>query len=405
MSLPNFKTQIQNIRKEAIEMGFSIKTMDGYLTIWNKFINWKKQENFIYNEEDYKKFLLEHYNFDVDTYTRNSKSRHQQYIRSKRMLDDFDKYKEKISKTMLPHALYCDYPIKWNPIVENYLNYCKSVKQNSESSIKLKRIYLGHILAYFNKNGINNLGDFNKKNIVEFINQMVHKGDVSKRRNFSVLRDFLQYLFIESILNEDLSIYIPKSKQVKRKKIPTYLKQEKIEELLNNISKETKVEIRDYAIILLAARLGLRVSDILNIKLKDIDWINHKLNITQPKTANLNTLPLSKEVGWAIINYIKKSRPIANNEYLFIKFKYPFEKMDRFANFDKYFDRIDIDISTENKKGIHNLRHSLATNMLENEIPIDIIASTLGHSNKNTTNTYLKVDIKNLKRCALEVDE
>ena len=113
-------------------------------------------------------------------------------------------------------------------------------------------------------------------------------------------------------------------KRRRRKKIPTYLKEEEVENLLESIPKNTKVEIRDYTIILIAARLGLRISDILNIKLKDIDWQNHKLNITQTKNKNLNILPLTNEIGWAIIDYIKKSRPKCNNEYLFVKFKYPF---------------------------------------------------------------------------------
>ncbi len=90
MSLPDFKTQIKNIRKEAIELGFSISTMNGYESIWNNFIKWKNEEYFIYDENDYSKFLLEYYYFDVKSYSAKSKSRHQQLMRSKRILDDFN---------------------------------------------------------------------------------------------------------------------------------------------------------------------------------------------------------------------------------------------------------------------------------------------------------------------------
>ena len=217
-------------------------------------------------------------------------------------------------------------------------------------------------------------------------------------------RDFLNYLFIEDIILEDLSCYIPKIKKSRKRKLPTYLKTENIEQLLESIPKERKIDIRNYTIILIAARLGLRISDILNIKLKDIDWKNYKLNVIQPKTNNLNILPLSKEVGWAIINYIKNSRPKCNNEYLFVKMKYPFEKMEQFNNFNKYFEKCNLEENI--KKGIHNLRHSFATNMLDNDIPIHIISSVLGHSDINTTSsTYIKIDTKNLKKVCLEVDE
>ena len=380
-----FKTQIDNIRKEALELGFSIKTMDGYKFIWNTYMKWKNESNFYYNGEEYTTFLLEHYNFDVLSYSSESKSRFQQLMRSKRILDDFEKYKKFMEKRMLPNSLYSNYPDNWNLILDKFLDYCKEIKQNSGSSLKIKNL--------------------TKDNITTFINDVVTKGEISKRRNFYVLREFLNYLFIEEILFVDLSIYVPKIKKSKRIKIPVYLKADKIEELLNNISKETKIGIRDYVIILLAARLGLRISDILNIKLKDIDWKHNKINIIQNKTNNLNILPLTNEIGWAIIDYIKNSRPKCENEYLFVKMKYPFDKMTQFTQFNKYFDKVNVKIEENNKKGIHNLRHSLATNMLEEGIPLNIIASTLGDTLQTTSNTYLKVSNVLLKQCALEVDE
>ena len=404
MNTLDFKTQIKNIRKEALEIGFSISTMDEYLRIWNKFIYWKSTNSFVYNEKDYIDFLLDYYKFDVNSYTNKSRSLYQQLMRSKRILDDFDTYKIFMQKRSLPSSLYSDYPSNWNVVLDNYLDYLKNVRQNSNNSIIIKKRYLINLLSYFYKNGLNELDNFSKTFVVDFINKIIDKGNISKRRNFYVLRDFLNYLFIEDIILEDLSCYIPKIKKSRKRKLPTYLKTENIEQLLESIPKERKIDIRNYTIILIAARLGLRISDILNIKLKDIDWKNYKLNVIQPKTNSLNILPLSKEVGWAIINYIKNSRPKCNNEYLFVKMKYPFEKMEQFNNFNKYFEKCNLEENI--KKGIHNLRHSFATNMLDNDIPIHIISSVLGHSDINTTSsTYIKIDTKNLKKVCLEVDE
>ena len=226
---------------------------------------------------------------------------------------------------------------------------------------------------------------------------------LSKRRNFYTLRDFLQYLFIEGVIQEDLSVYIPKIKSTTRKKLPVYFKQEEIEEKLKEIPRERKIEKKNYAIILIAARLGLRISDILNIKLKDIDWEHHELHIIQQKTNHSNILPLPKDVGWAVIDYIQHARPKCENEYLFVKMRYPFEKMEQFHNFNKYFETEEIE---NTKKGIHNLRHSLAKNMLDNDIPLHTISSVLGHHSLETTsNTYLSIDEKHLKECSLEVEE
>lgn len=85
--------------------------------------------------------------------------------------------------------------------------------------------------------------------------------------------------------------------------------------------------------------------------------------------------------------------------------KYPFDKMINFNQFNKYFDKANIEITEENKKGIHNLRHSLATNMLDMEIPLNIISSTLGDTLETTSNTYIRTSEKLLRKCVLEVDE
>lgn len=405
MNTQNFKSKIKEIRKEALEIGFSINTMNNYLSIWNKYINWKNLSNFDYNEEEYVKFLLEYYNFDISTFSSKSKSHHQQLMRSKRILDDFDSYKQFMLKRVLPNSLYSNYPSSWNLILDKYLEYCKQIKLNVDKSIKLKQSYLERLLSYFYKNDILEIKNINKEIIIIFLNNVIEKGEVSKRRNFNILRDFLNYLFVENIILTDLSVYIPKIRATGRKKLPTYLKKEKIEELLDSIPRETKVEIRDYAIIIIAARLGLRINDILNIKLKNIDWKNNKITVLQTKNNNLNSFPLLKDVGWAIIDYIRDARPKCNNEYLFVKTQYPFEKMEQFNSFNKYFEKVEQDIDDNRKKGIHNLRSSLATNMLEDNIPISIIASTLGDTLEVTSKTYIKVNNNLLKKCALEVEE
>ena len=312
-----FKTQIRNIRKEAIELGYNKSTMNGYLNIWNSFVKWKNSEDFVYNELEYSKFLLDCYHFDVTSYNDKSKSRYQQLMRSKRILDDWDNYKNYMIKRVLPKSLYNEYPSDWNITLNKYLDYCKNIQYNSSNTIKIKQNYLKCVLSYLYQNNILELKDITKNIIVSFINESIDKGNISKRRFFYILRNFLKYLFIEDILESDLSIYIPTIKNGRRKKIPTYLKEEEVENLLESIPKNTKVEIRDYTIILIAARLGLRISDILNIKLKDIDWQNHKLNITQTKSKNLNVLALTNEIGWTIIDYIKnQDQTVIMNTYL-----------------------------------------------------------------------------------------
>ncbi len=402
----NFKTQIDKICEEAINVGFSKITMDNYLFIWNKYIKWKQINDFVYDEKEYAKFLLECYGFDVNTFSNKStKSWFQQLMRSKKILDDFDSYKKCITREALPGKLYNIYPSEWDNIFTNYEKYCFNVRQNSHDTVKAKTSYAKRISSWFYQNKVTDLSKITKEHIFLFTNIFIDKSYRVKQRNFYVLKQFLEYLFINSILNQDLSIYVPSIKRQSRKKIPTYLKVQDIQIILDSIDNNTILGKRDYCIILLSARYGLRISDILNIKLKDIDWINNKISVKQFKNNNLNLLPLTKELGWAIINYITESRPKCKNEYLFVKMKYPFDKMTHFNQFNKYFEKADINVNEKNKKGIHNLRHSLATNMLDSGIPLSIISSTLGDTFETTSNTYIKTSEKLLIQCALEVDE
>ena len=402
----NFKTQIDKIRKEAISIGFAKATIDDYQYIWNKYIKWKQINDFVYNEKEYAKFLLECYGFDVDTYSNKStKSWFQQLMRSKKILDDFDSYKKFITREALPGELYNIYPSEWENIFNNYEKYCLDVRQNSLNTVKIKILYAKRISSWFYQNQVTHFSKLTKEHILMFANSFMDKTDRVKRRNFYILKQFLEYLFIDNILKQDLSIYVPSIKRQVRIKVPTYIKKQEIQTILESIDNNTILGKRDYCIILLASRYGLRISDILNIKLKDIDWTNNKINVKQFKNHNLNILPLTKEIGWAIIDYIKKSRPKCKNEYLFVKMRYPFDKMTQFNQFNKYFEKADINVSEKNKKGIHNLRHSLATNMLDSGIPLNIISSTLGDTLEITSNTYIRTSEKLLSQCTLEVDE
>ena len=404
MSLPNIKTQINNFRKEVKKLGYRNSTIDKYISIWNNYIKWKKESDFIYDSKEYSKFLLEYYNFDINEYTNKSKSSFQQLMRSKRILDNFDEYKKFKEKEMFSKSYSITFPNDWNNTIQLFADYIKNVRNNCDNTINTKIDYLKKELSYFHNQGLNNLCEFSSSYINKYISDTINAGKISKRRNFYILREFLDFLLINNIIESELSCYIPRIKSSRRKKLPCYIKQDKIEELLSIIPREKAIEKRDYAIIMIAARLGLRINDILNIKLKDIDWKNNKILIFQTKNNNLNSLPLLRDIGWAIIDYIKV-RPKCDNEYLFIKHKYSFSKLNKFNQFNKYFDKTDIEINEDNKKGIHNLRHSLAKNMLDNDIPIQIIASTLGDTVETASTTYLKVDEINLRKCVLEVEE
>lgn len=132
---------------------------------------------------------------------------------------------------------------------------------------------------------------------------------------------------------------------------------------------------------------------------------NDRIRLTQAKTGNPLELPLLSDVGEAIINYLKNARPKSDSDHVFIRIKPPYTEFNPSAVGALVHERLQkAGIHLEGRKsGSHALRHSLAKRLLEHEIPLPVISEILGHVNTETTMTYLRIDINELKKCALEV--
>ena len=162
---------------------------------------------------------------------------------------------------------------------------------------------------------------------------------------------------------------------------------------------------RDYAIIMLAARLGLRCIDIKRLMFSNFNWSENYLEFSQSKTSRAVRLPILKDVGWAIIDYIKNGRPVSDSPYVFLRHLAPIEPFsdeDRLHQIiQKYMRLAKLPVSDKKKIGMHSLRHTLATSLMENHTPIADIAGILGHQSTESMPTYLKSSLGLLRECAL----
>lgn len=180
--------------------------------------------------------------------------------------------------------------------------------------------------------------------------------------------------------------------------------------MIKAINRSSAKGKRDYLVMLLAAEYGWRASDITSFRLDQIDWEKNRISMVQYKTAMPVEFPLLASVGNAIIDYIKHGRPAGGDDVIIVnhenthkgqKLKSPtihsiVSKAMSTANIANWKDK---------KHGPHSLRHSLATNMLKQNVAIPIISTILGHQNTETTKTYIKVDIPKLRQCSLPVPE
>jgi len=182
---------------------------------------------------------------------------------------------------------------------------------------------------------------------------------------------------------------------------------EEIAAVLNIIDRRTPKGKRDYAIILLGAVIGLRAIDIVRLKLSDIDWQNGEIKIVQSKTGKSLALPLTKDVGEAIQDYILNGRQATASKEIFLRHHAPYQAFaDGMAveyMYDTYRKKSGLPREAFDGKGFHSLRRSVGRNMATSGTPITTVAQVLGDSNINSTNKYISLDSRHLKECALDL--
>ena len=202
---------------------------------------------------------------------------------------------------------------------------------------------------------------------------------------------------------------LPRVKAPARKSLPAIWTKQDVEKLLSCIDRDNPVGKRDYAAYIIAAELGLRVSDINNLRLDNLKWDSNTIEITQCKTGKLNVLPMTPAIGWALIDYLKHGRPECSEPYVFLTGKVPYTKLPATAlvvALKRYRRRSGLFIGRKAiVAGMHSLRQSLAHRLLDKDIPLDMISEIMGHTHIDSTSPYLKIDIDGLRDCALSIEE
>lgn len=223
------------------------------------------------------------------------------------------------------------------------------------------------------------------------------------------VRLFLRYLFMRGILPRDLSAAIPTVRLASNAKVPSVWEPELVEQLLAAVDRSSPKGRRDYAILLLAARLGLRLGDIKALTLDNLHWTTSTIEIVQNKTGEPLVLPLIEEVGTALIDYLRAGRPPVGHRHLFTNLTPPFEPICERARLHgvvAYWRELaGIKFKTPQRQGLHSLRHTLATRLLGAQTPFPVISAVLGHASPATTFIYAKADVETLRIAAIDPEE
>ena len=291
-------------------------------------------------------------------------------------------------------------------IVVSYYDYLKSIN-NKKNTISSKLRYVLLLEQYLISKS-KTFKTFNKEDIYDYFNICTNLPWclTSQDRNKLDIKQFLNWTYQNNLTKISGDMVLPKIVWHKNTNIRTYYTKEEITKMLNVIDIRTKQGKEDYLILSLICYLGLRISDVVNLKLSNIDFNENKISIIQYKTDKSLTLPLIDKIKYPLLDYLKNVRPKCDLDYIFITNKKPYRQHIELKTYKhkvkNYLIKAGIDINGR-KHGFHSLRHSFSTLLLKENTSLYSISTILGHQDIRTTMTYLDIDTSKLKELALEV--
>lgn len=297
-------------------------------------------------------------------------------------------------------------PVQFELCYDSYTALCREAGYSERGTYtRLNRIK--RMLLFFDNNGAQDINKLSSEDISAFLKTQIELDSRTVAAMLTSIRVFFRHLFQTGITQEDYTTKLPNIKANRHFRLPRTWNREDVLTVLDSIDRGNPAGKRDYAILMLITRYGLRSADVKDLLLSNLRWDTNTIEIVQSKTKNPLRLPLMKDVGWAIIDYLKNGRPVFDSPYVFLTSTVPYRPFGTNSSalnalLAKHIRNAGVRIPREVPKGVHSLRHTLASTMLANDVPLPVISSVLGHVTTKATSIYLHIDIKRLKECALD---
>jgi len=312
-----------------------------------------------------------------------------------------------IDRPVIPVKDGC--PARFRPLRDEYVASCRA-RGNAEATLVAKGKAASRFLGYLDEAGAGDLAVLGVRDVSGFLLRQrgLRRKTIAGMR--SSLADFLAFLAATGRGPQGLAGRLPPHRHLRHESEPHLWTAEEIRRVLAVIDRQSATGKRDYAMILLTARLGLRISDLRHLDLGDLDWRAKTLTIIQRKTGRPLSLPLLDDVGWAVIDYVRHGRPETACAKVFIKHRHPFGAFGGSSSvatrLSRYAARAGIEFPPGDTCGMHSLRGALAVAMIGNGAPMPVISAVLGHASTDTTQAYyLRFDVERLRCCALDVED
>ena len=285
----------------------------------------------------------------------------------------------------------------------DYVNTMKCCRKTRERKVWSFVKYLDYLVNV----GIGKTSEIEFQTVHDYINSLTGYAPATIRCIKTNLREAYDWMFEKKFIPYSGRLVFPEIRKDSRNKLLSYYSRDEVSQILSCIDTETPTGKCMLAAISLMAFLGMRAGDIITLRFSDIDWQKDLIAYRQQKTGLPVCLPLVDEVKFPLLDYIKNGRHESTDpDYVFVTMYAPYT---RYSCTSSLFHMVDkcmrvAGIEFEGRHhGPHSLRHSLATNLMAENVPISAIANILGHSSTRTTEAYLSVNEENLRMISLEV--
>lgn len=359
-----------------------------------------------FSEELGQRYLADTIGFPFEE-NRWLKSPEAAHIRCVRRIGEYQLYGAVLRNNAKKSKSLSEWELGDERIIAAYVESMQTA-DNSDATKKLRIHHIRQFYEFLASRKVSGIQDITAQIISDYAASLQGGAPVYTKHRLATLRCYFRFLRKNGILEYDWSFSVPKVTAPKNQNVPALWEKDDLERLLKGIDRGGPVGKRDYAIILLVVELGLRISDVSELRLDSLKWERNELELIQHKTGNRLTLPLLENVGWAIIDYIRYARPKMEAPFVFLTANAPYTQMQP-SSIGCILDRHRVRSGIQKKRGsaggMHSLRHALARRMLEQGTPLSTVANVMGHTSYTSTAPYLKVDIEGLRECALSLAE
>ncbi len=286
-------------------------------------------------------------------------------------------------------------------LVDRFDQFLEQVCGVAETTRRARRRTSAEFLAWRFKKGALRLQQIAPRDLLRFVSFRAKSlRPATVRVLCDSLRSWLRFLEIEGLCPNGLDLAVPTFRDWNRATLPVVVDEKKLRRFLGSFDRSTPMGRRDYGMALCMCELGLRVSEVAQLTLEDLDWRQSTLRIPRNKQRREHKLPLPNRLARAIINYLRRGRPTSSHREVFLRHRTPVGKPLRPGGvrwaMRRGYDQVGIRAT-----GTHLLRRTFATRLHQRGASVKLVADFLGHKDLGTAAVYARVNLKQLRLLAL----